>query len=416
MEASIVQFDHRQILEAIDSRIPDYVRGDELQKIIYEAVQSMNSKTRLFLKEHFKSVLLSMIEQTASDIDMGGNGCKGYFWFRVFGTKDAQKNLGFYPLRHSDILIQNILGPDDIRTLFEKRAVDCSYRIMVGKKEYRFRTAVYFEMDHLCLNMRLINTDIIPIDKLGFHPSVVKILSLNYVKQGLILVTGITGSGKSTTLDSIIDANNRTSHGHVVIIANPIEFVHKPDKCIIRHREVGRDVDSFKAGAVQALRQDPDIIIIGEMRESETISTVLEAADSGHKAFTTLHTSSTTESIDRILGETRPEEQNRVRERLADVLTCVISQKLVPSLDGKRVMAKEVLVGTPAVRSAIRNNHTNEIYQLIYQGGEHGMLTIEQDLVRLYKSKLISYKEAYSNANLKKRFEELAKFSGVGSV
>jgi twitching motility protein PilT len=416
MEAQIVKFDHRAILDAIDSRIPDYVRGDDLQKIISEAIQSLNSKTRLFLKEHFKSILLGMIEKNASDIDIGGNGCVGQIWYRIYGTKAPEKSLGQYTYRHTDILIQNILSPDDLEDLFANRSVDISYKILINKKEVRFRTSVYFDMDHLCLNMRLINTEIIPIDKLGFHTNIIKILSLNYVKQGLILVTGITGSGKSTTLDSLIDANNRSSDAHIVIISNPIEFVHKPAKCIIRHREVGRDVDSFKNGAIQALRQDPDIIMIGEMRDGQTISTVLEAADSGHKVFTTLHTSSTTESIDRILGEIRPEEQNRVRERLADVLTCVISQKLVPSLDGKRVLAKEVLVGTPPVRSAIRNQHTNELYQLVYQGSEQGMHTIEQDLVRLYKARKISYKEAYAHANIKKRFEELAKFKGVSAL
>lgn len=416
MQAQIVKFDHRAILEAIDSRIPDYVRGDELQKVINKALQSMNSKTRLFLKEHFKTILLKMIEKNASDIDIGGNGCVGYIWYRVYGTKAPEQVFGTYPFRHTDILIQNILSPDDLEKLFIDRSIDLSYRILVQNNQVRFRTTVYFDMDHLCLNMRLINSEIIPINKLGFHTNIEKILNLNFVKQGLVLVTGITGSGKSTTLDSIIDANNRSCNGHMVIISNPIEFVHKPEKCIVRHREVGRDVESFKDGAIQALRQDPDIIMIGEMRDGQTISTVLEAADSGHKVFTTLHTSSTTESIDRILGEIRPEEQNRIRERLADVLTCVISQKLVPSLDGKRVLAKEVLVGTPPIRSAIRNHHTNELYQLVYQGAEQGMHTIEQDLVRLYKSKKISYKEAYAHANIKRRFEELAKFKGVGAI
>jgi twitching motility protein PilT len=173
---------------------------------------------------------------------------------------------------------------------------------------------------------------------------------------------------------------------------------------------VGRDVRSFKEGTIQALRQDPDIIVIGEMRDPDTIATVLEAADSGHKVFTTLHTSSAVESIDRILGESQPMEQTRIRERLASVLTCVMSQKLIPSLDGKLVLAKEVMVANVSVRAAIRNNHTDEIYQIIQQGSNEGMTTMEQDLARLYKNRVVSYEEAINNANNKKRFEDLVKY------
>ena len=189
-----------------------------------------------------------------------------------------------------------------------------------------------------------------------------------------------------------------------------MEYVHDSQKSIVRHREIGRDVLTFKDGTIQSLRQDPDIIVIGEVRDPDTIATVLEVADSGHKVFTTLHTSSTTESIDRILGETQPSEQGRIRERLADVLVCVVSQKLVPSLDGKLILAKEVLVATPAVKTAIRNNHTDEIYQLIYQSSHIGMITMEQDLVNLYRREKISYQEAYSHTNNKKRFEDLIRY------
>ena len=176
---------------------------------------------------------------------------------------------------------------------------------------------------------------------------------------------------------------------------------------MVRHREVGRDVTTFKNGAVQALRQDPDIIVIGELRDPETIMTTLEITDSGHKTFGTLHTSSAMESIERILGEVPTDEQNRVRSRLADVLTGVISQKLIPSLDGKRVLAKEVLLVTPSVRAAIRNDNVNEIYQMLSEGSEKGMITMEQDLKRLYDEGKISKEEAINNANNKKRLYQL---------
>ena len=236
-------------------------------------------------------------------------------------------------------------------------------------------------------------------------------LSLAHTEQGLTLVTGITGSGKSTTLDSIIDANNHTVDGHVVIIASPVEYVHRPDRCIVRHREVGRDVLSFKEGAIQSLRQDPDIIVIGEMRDPDTILTALEITDSGHKVFSTLHTASAVETIDRIIGEVPPIEQERVRMRLADTLTAVISQKLVPSLDGKRVLAKEVMVMIPSVRAAIKNNNTGEIYQMMAESGDLGMTTLEQDLKRLYMQKRISLENAMVAANNKRRLQQIMNIS-----
>ena len=194
---------------------------------------------------------------------------------------------------------------------------------------------------------------------------------------------------------------------HIVIIGSPIETIHPPKRSIVRHREVGRDVLSFKDGAIQALRQDPDIIVIGEMRDPETIITALEITDSGHKVFSTLHTASAVESIDRIIGECPAVEQNRVRERLADVLTCSLSQKLVPSLDGKRAMVMEVLLMNGSVRAAIKNQNTNEIYQMMHEGQDRGMNTMEQDLKRLVEDRKVSAEEAINHSNNKRRMEEL---------
>ncbi|MBN1540774.1 PilT/PilU family type 4a pilus ATPase [candidate division KSB1 bacterium] len=364
---------------------------------------------RRTLRELVIGLLRRMVELEASDIDLGGYGCGDLVWFRIFGRKTADRELGTFSPNETDILIQNILSNHDRASLFSARFVDFSFSMIFDSVQVRFRATAYYDLNHLGLNMRLINKEIRPLSSLGFHENVLKTLSLQHIKHGLVLITGITGSGKSTTLDSIIDANNRTCEAHIIIISSPVEFVHEPKKSIVRHREVGRDVHSFKEGTIQSLRQDPDIIVIGEMRDADTIATVLEVADSGHKVFTTLHTSSATEAVDRILGETPSSEQNRIRERLADVLTCVISQKLVPDLMRRLVLAKEVLLATPAIRAAIRNNHTDELYQLIYQGSKYGMITLEQDLVRLYRNKTISLDEAYSQANNKKRFEDLIK-------
>jgi twitching motility protein PilT len=194
---------------------------------------------------------------------------------------------------------------------------------------------------------------------------------------------------------------------HIIIVGQPIEYMHDSKKSIVRHREVGKDVASFKDGIVQALRQDPDIVVIGEMRDPITISAGLEITDSGHKVFSTLHTSSAVESIDRIIGEYPAEEQERVRNRLADVLRCVVSQKLCPKVGGGRVLAKEVLWMLPSARAAIKNNNTPEIYQMMWEGGSHGQITMEQDLVRLLKQRLISPDTAMNFANNKRRLQQL---------
>jgi twitching motility protein PilT len=255
--------------------------------------------------------------------------------------------------------------------------------------------------------MRAINSEIRSLDSYGFHPNVIKTLSHSFIKFGLTLITGITGSGKSTTLDAIIDAHNKFDPAHIVIIASPIEYVHESNFSIIKHREVGRDVLTFRDGVIQSLRQDPDIIVIGEMRDPETILAALEVTDTGHKVFSTLHTSSAVESIDRIVAEIHPTEQDRVRNRLADVLIAIVSQKLVPSSDGKRVLAKEILIVTPNVKAAIKNNNTSEIYMMINQGAPQGMITMEQDLKRLFLEKKISLENAFAYANNKTRIQQI---------
>ncbi len=400
----------RAVLQQLVKQIPAVKVGHERHELMQQLLNQQSEDVRMLLKSELDNFLQLMQTKQASDIDIGGSGCKGQIWYRVFGDKKPEPQLGTYSLDETDLLILNILPKKDREFLFTNRFVDFSYTMYQENTRARFRATTYFELSHLGLNMRYIPNQIRPLKSLGFHEEVLKLLSLKYVTRGLVLITGITGSGKSSTLDSIIDANNRTSDAHIVIISNPIEYVHDSHRSIVRHREIGRDVLSFKEGTIQSLRQDPDIIVLGEVRDADTIATVLEVADSGHKVFTTLHTSSATESIDRILGETPPLEQTRIRERLADVLVCVISQKLVPSLDGKLVLAKEVLVATPAVRTAIRNNNTDEIYQLIYQSGHLGMITMEQDLVNLLRTEKISYQDAYSHANNKKRFEDLVKY------
>lgn len=409
-ETTTVSFEPiRKIAGEVLNTLPDSFRGLDYHEELGKRLRDLDDIKRNQLMASLHSFLLYMRKNEASDIDLGGAGCDGKIWYRVFGKKSPINLPIDLSYKETDLLIHSIFTDAQRKQLIQNRNLDFSYSLPTqnGEKAQRFRANAYFDLEHLGLNMRKIDEEIRPFKTLGVHPEVAKALSLKYYKYGLTLITGITGSGKSSTLDTIIDANNRTVDSHIVIIASPVELIHKPKRSVVRHREVGRDVTSFKNGAVQALRQDPDIIVIGELRDPETIMTTLEITDSGHKTFGTLHTSSAMESIERILGEVPTEEQNRVRSRLADVLTGVISQKLIPSLDGKRVLAKEVLLVTPSVRAAIRNDNVNEIYQMLAEGSEMGMTTMEQDLKRLYDEGKISKEEAINNANNKKRLYQL---------
>lgn len=394
-------------VDTIIESTPGWMTGIARQSRFAELVTAERDESRAAMRELVEELMGEMLVLEASDIDIGGTGCSGRIWYRVHGVKRPREENGMFTTDQSDVLLLNLLNEQQQRFLMEHRSLDFSYAASYGEQSARFRGHLYFDLDHLALNMRLIKNEIRPFTDLGFHPKAASTLSLVSVKQGLTLVTGITGSGKSATLDSIIDANNRTVAAHVVIIGEPIETVHLPQRCLIRHREVGRDVRSFKEGTIQALRQDPDIIVIGEMRDPDTIMTALEVTDSGHRVYSTLHTGSAVESVDRIIAECPTLEQDRVRRRLADVLTCVISQKLVPSLDGKRVLAKEVLLATSSVRAAIKNNNLGEIYQMVNEGSAEGMITMEQDLWRLWRKGSISKEDALNYSNNKKRLIEL---------
>ncbi len=395
------------LIKQVVESIPKTAFGVERQMLIGDLISRLSQEERISLRSLLESYLLRMFEIGASDIDLGGYGSGGRIWYRIHGKKQPDKTLPEFTHDEANVLIQSILLDRQRQFLFENRNLDFSYMIIMDDTMRRFRADAYFDLDQIAMNMRAINQVVRPYKLYEFHPNLTKILSLEHTKEGMCLVTGITGSGKSSTLDAIIDANNHSVDGHIVIIASPIEYVHKSDKCIIRHREVGRDVMSFKEGAVQSLRQDPDIIMLGELRDPDTILTALEITDSGHKVFSTLHTSSAVESIDRIIGETAVNEQERVRNRLADVIRCVISQKLVPSTDGKRVLVKEVMIATPSVRAAIKNNNTGEIYQMMSESGNDGMITLEQDLKRLFLLRKITLETAINFANNKRRLQQI---------
>jgi twitching motility protein PilT len=401
--------EEKKILSDFCATIPEALYGPDRVSYILENSSKLKEENIVALRKFINRILTSMIERDASDIEIGGHGNEGYIWMRIYGKLERIKDLPQFTEDEAALLIANLFNSNQKKYIATTRNLDFSYTFFYERRKInvRFRADAYFDLDTLTCNMRAINTNIRPLASLDFHPTAIKYLSHNYIKFGLTLITGITGSGKSTTLDSIVDFHNKFDPAHVIIIAAPVEYVHSSNFCLVKHREVGRDVLSFKEGVIQSLRQDPDIIIIGEMRDPDTIMAALEVTDTGHKVFSTLHTSSATESLERIIAEVNPTEQERVRNRLADVLVSVVSQKLVPTLDGKVVLAKEVMMVIPSVKAAIKNNNLSEIYMMINQGGNMGMITMEQDLKRLYDQKRISLETAVTYSNNKTRINQL---------
>lgn len=273
----------------------------------------------------------------------------------------------------------------------------------------RFRVNIFFQMEGVSAVFRVIPVKIMSIDDLGL-PNIVH--KFTQVERGIVLVTGVTGSGKSTTLAAIINEINWSKRRHIVTIEDPIEFVHKDRKCIVNQRSVGQDTRSFSSALRAALREDPDIILVGEMRDIETVETALHAADSGHLVFSTLHTLDAKETINRIVSIFPTGEQNRVRMTLASVLQGVISQRLVPTVEGKRTAALEVLVKTPFIEQLIVEGRDSEIRDAIEEGKEvYGSQSFDQGILDLWKNRRISTKEAFkfatSPTDLKLRMEGL---------
>ena len=405
------------VIQKYVSKIPPFLMGPDRVSYLMEHFNEISHQERFTLMDVMNNLLKVMVDKEASDIELGGYGTEGYVWFRIFGKKEPVFELPKFSYDESALIILSVLNDKQRQVLEEVRNLDFSYTFeylnnMYTKKvsdqtEIRFRGDAFFDVDRLSMNMRSIVPELRTLEQLEFPSGALKALSYNYVKQGLILITGITGSGKSTTLDAIVAWHNENANAHVVTIASPLEYVHRSKRCIIRQREVGRDVRSFHEGVVQALRQDLDIMVIGEMRDPATIIAALEVTDTGHKVFSTLHTSSAVESLDRIVAEVHQAEQERVRNRLADVLTAVVSQKLIPSIDGKLILAKEILIVNPNVRAAIKNNNTGEIYMMINSGLTSGMVTMEQDLKRLYMERKISLEMGLQYANNKELFKQI---------
>lgn len=297
--------------------------------------------------------------------------------------------------------ILSILSAEQEKQLTEGNDIDFSFELKNGARQ---RVNVFRQGGRLACCIRLLNAEIPSLDELRM-PSI--LLDLAKKRRGLVLVTGPTGAGKSTTLAAMIEHINKTRACHVITIEDPIEYRYQQDKATIHQREIGRDVPSFSYALRSALREDPDVILIGEMRDYETISLAMTAAETGHLVFGTLHTSSAAQTIDRIIDACPIHAQEQVRNQLANMLQGIIAQNLVPRSDKKgRVAAVEVLIGTDAVKNLIRSNKIPQMETVMQGGTRVGMQTLTESLAKLYQTGQISYETALEYANDRTEMEK----------
>jgi len=299
------------------------------------------------------------------------------------------RKLGVPALSHSDVhrLVFEIMSDSQRGEFEEKLEVDFSFELPnVG----RFRVNAFNQSRGCSAVFRTIPVEIPTLEQLGAPDIFEKIA--NYEK-GLVLVTGPTGSGKSTTLAAMVDYVNRNHNKHILTIEDPIEFVHTNNKCLVNQREVHRDTHSFKAALRSALREDPDVILVGELRDQETISLALTAAETGHLVFGTLHTSSAAKTIDRIIDVFSGNDKDMVRSMLSESLRSVIAQRLLKRVGGGRVACHEIMMATPAIRNLIREDKVAQMYSIIQTGAAHGMQTMEQNAKQLMAQGLVDSEE-----------------------
>ncbi|MFA6029236.1 MAG: type IV pilus twitching motility protein PilT [Elusimicrobiota bacterium] len=336
-----------------------------------------------------QAMLQTMINQNASDLHIRAGGPT---YLRIHGEL-APVSPDIVPVAEVEAMLQRIATPRAKR-IFEARQ-ECDFSFQVGEVA-RFRVNAFKQRGMLCMAIRFISMRIPTAEELHLPVATVKKIAEN--SRGMVLVTGVTGSGKSSSLAAMIDYINTTRPEHIVTIEDPIEFVHKDKKSIISQREIGEDTENYVEALKMAMRQDPDVILMGEMRDAESVSAAMTAAQTGHLVFGTLHTLDSIQTVNRIIDLYPPHQQALVRIQLADTLKAVISQRLLPCLKGGRVPAMEIMVCTAHVRKLIEDNNSPGISQALAKGAFYGMQTFNQSLVKLYKEGLVSEKDALEAA------------------
>ncbi len=310
---------------------------------------------------------------------------------------------GYQTLNEENVesLVFAILDEEQKQILLKDKEFDFSFAFGdLG----RFRVNAFHERGNMAAALRLIPNEIKSVSELGMPPVVNNFA--NY-PRGLVLVTGPTGSGKSTTLAALIDQINSNKAHHIITIEDPIEFTHKSKKSVIVQREVHYDTYSFSAALRSSLRQDPDVVLIGEMRDLETISAAITIAETGHLVFATLHTNSAAQSIDRMIDVFPPHQQPQIRAQLSNILMAICSQRLIPAIGGGRIAAAEILIATPAVRNIIREGKSHQLDAVIQTGADQGMQSMDKTLVSLVQAGTITYDEARNFAVDMAEFERM---------
>ena len=324
------------------------------------------------------------------------------------GASDLHLTVGISPIiKVNGKLVRlehEILRPEDTEA-YAKEILQDAYEKYDAIGEYdtsysihgkgRFRVNIYKQRNSTALAIRVISLDMPTLDSLGYPETLKDICNL---KRGLVLVTGPTGSGKSTTLAALINEINSNRESHIITIEDPIEFLHKHNNSIVNQREIGKDTLSYERALKAALIEDPDVILIGEMRDLETISTAITAAETGHLVFSTLHTIGAAKTIDRIVDVFPPHQQEQIKIQLASVLQTIISQQLVETIDGERTASLEIMVATPAIKNLIREGKTHQIESSIQTGSKYGMRTMDMELANLYREGIITQETAMNSA------------------
>jgi twitching motility protein PilT len=356
----------------------------------------------------FADLLLEVVDRRASDLHLTAGAPP---MVRVRGRLQAVD--GYPTLTPTDTreIVYSILGNDQRQKLENNWQIDFAYQIP-GRA--RFRVNAYFQRAALGAAFRLIPFEIAPLESLALPPAVAEMATR---PRGLVLVTGPTGSGKSTTLASLIDVINESREEHIMTIEDPIEFLHRHKKCIVNQRELGSDATTFAEALKAALRQDPDVILVGEMRDMETISTAITAAETGHLVFATLHTQDAPQTVDRIIDVFPGPQQAQIRTQLAVGLQGIVTQQLLPTADGAgRCVAAEVLVPTPAVRNLIREGKTHQIYSVMQTGGAQGMQTMDAALAGLVRNGRITRQLAEARSSTPEELRRLMGGAGGASM
>ncbi|MCS6789113.1 MAG: type IV pilus twitching motility protein PilT [Patescibacteria group bacterium] len=336
-------------------------------------------------EDRLKNLLLQAAKQNASDLHIGVGHRPT---LRIDGKLLPISNESILSPESVEGLVMALLDDEKKNRLLKEKQVDFSYGF---EDKARFRVNVYYQKGYLAAALRLIPARIMTIEELNLPPILHDFTKLS---QGFILIVGPAGHGKSTTLAALIDEINHTRSDHIITIEDPIEYIFSQDRGIVSQREVGIDVPTFNDGLKTILRQDPDVIMIGEMRDKESISTAMTAAETGHLVFSTLHTNSASQTIDRIIDSFPAEQQGQVISQLSATLVAIISERLVPRIGGGRIPATEIMIVNPAIRNLIRERKVYQIDLVVETSFQEGMITLNRSLANLVKNKIVSLEDA----------------------